>query len=37
MAERVFITGIGMITAIGDNVAGNLRNLRLQHLSLIHI
>jgi 3-oxoacyl-[acyl-carrier-protein] synthase-1 len=28
MAERVFITGIGMITAIGDNVAGNLQHLR---------
>ncbi|WP_143305049.1 beta-ketoacyl-[acyl-carrier-protein] synthase family protein [Chitinophaga vietnamensis] len=28
MAERVFITGMGMITAIGDNVAGNLQGLR---------
>lgn len=34
MAERVFITGIGMITAIGDNVAGNLHNLRAQHSGL---
>jgi 3-oxoacyl-(acyl-carrier-protein) synthase len=28
MAERVFITGMGMITAIGDDVAGNLQSLR---------
>lgn len=34
MAERVFITGVGMITAIGDNVAGNLYNLRAQHSGL---
>ncbi|CAL1516684.1 beta-ketoacyl-[acyl-carrier-protein] synthase family protein [Chitinophaga sp. MM2321] len=34
MAERVFITGMGMITAIGDDVAGNLQNLRLQHSGL---
>ncbi|MBO9730604.1 MAG: beta-ketoacyl-[acyl-carrier-protein] synthase family protein [Chitinophaga sp.] len=34
MAERVFITGIGMITAIGDNVAGNLRNLKAQQSGL---
>ncbi|MCW3463397.1 beta-ketoacyl-[acyl-carrier-protein] synthase family protein [Chitinophaga nivalis] len=34
MSERVFITGIGMITAIGDNVAGNLQNLRLQRSGL---
>lgn len=30
MAERVFITGIGMISAIGSNVMENLRSLRLQ-------
>ena len=34
MAERVFITGIGMITAIGDDVAGNLRSLRAQQSGL---
>ncbi|PSL50235.1 3-oxoacyl-[acyl-carrier-protein] synthase-1 [Chitinophaga niastensis] len=34
MAERVFITGIGMVTAIGDDVAGNLQNLRLQRSGL---
>lgn len=34
MAERVFITGIGMITAIGDDVAENLRNLRAQQSGL---
>ncbi|MVT10745.1 beta-ketoacyl-[acyl-carrier-protein] synthase family protein [Chitinophaga tropicalis] len=34
MAERVFITGMGMITAIGDNVAGNLHNLRLLRTGL---
>jgi 3-oxoacyl-(acyl-carrier-protein) synthase len=28
MAERVFITGMGMITAVGDDVAGNLLSLR---------
>lgn len=30
MAERVFITGMGMISAIGSNVMENLRSLRLQ-------
>ncbi|RAJ11035.1 3-oxoacyl-[acyl-carrier-protein] synthase-1 [Chitinophaga skermanii] len=30
MGERVFITGVGMITAIGDNVAQNLRSLQAQ-------
>ncbi|GAA3923055.1 beta-ketoacyl-[acyl-carrier-protein] synthase family protein [Chitinophaga oryziterrae] len=34
MAERVFITGMGMITAIGDDVAGNLRSLRSQQSGL---
>ncbi|NSL88411.1 beta-ketoacyl-[acyl-carrier-protein] synthase family protein [Chitinophaga sp. Mgbs1] len=34
MAERVFITGMGMITAIGDNVAGNLKQLQLQRSGL---
>jgi 3-oxoacyl-[acyl-carrier-protein] synthase-1 len=34
MVERVFITGLGMITAIGDNVAGNLRSLRAQQSGL---
>lgn len=34
MAERVFITGMGMITAIGDNVAGNLQSLRSQQTGL---
>lgn len=34
MAERVFITGVGMITAIGDDVAGNLRSLRAQQSGL---
>jgi 3-oxoacyl-[acyl-carrier-protein] synthase-1 len=34
MAERVFITGMGMITAIGDNVAGNLESLRAQKSGL---
>ncbi|WP_440134132.1 beta-ketoacyl-[acyl-carrier-protein] synthase family protein [Chitinophaga sancti] len=30
MAERVLITGLGMVTAIGDDVAGNLNSLRRQ-------
>lgn len=30
MAERVLITGLGMVTAIGDDVAGNLQSLRAQ-------
>jgi len=30
MAERVLITGLGMVTAIGDDVAGNLLSLRMQ-------
>lgn len=30
MAERVLITGLGMVTAIGDDVAGNLHSLRMQ-------
>ncbi|WPQ62807.1 beta-ketoacyl-[acyl-carrier-protein] synthase family protein [Chitinophaga sancti] len=30
MAERVLITGLGMVTAIGDDVAGNLKSLRMQ-------
>jgi 3-oxoacyl-(acyl-carrier-protein) synthase len=34
MAERVLITGLGMITAIGDNVADNLRSLRAQQSGL---
>jgi 3-oxoacyl-[acyl-carrier-protein] synthase-1 len=34
MAERVFITGVGMITAIGDNVAGNLHSLCSQQSGL---
>ncbi|HVI43274.1 MAG TPA: beta-ketoacyl-[acyl-carrier-protein] synthase family protein [Chitinophaga sp.] len=34
MAERVFITGMGMITAIGDNVAGNLEQLRAKRSGL---
>ncbi|UYQ91825.1 beta-ketoacyl-[acyl-carrier-protein] synthase family protein [Chitinophaga horti] len=34
MAERVFITGMGLITAIGDNVMENLRSLRLQQSAL---
>jgi 3-oxoacyl-[acyl-carrier-protein] synthase-1 len=34
MAERVFITGMGMITAIGDNVAENLERLRQQRSGL---
>lgn len=34
MAERVFITGMGMITAIGDNVADNLKSLRAQESGL---
>lgn len=34
MAERVFITGMGMITAIGDTVAANLGSLRQQQSGL---
>ena len=34
MAERVYITGMGMITAIGDNVAGNLQSLQQQRSGL---
>ncbi|GAA0554168.1 beta-ketoacyl-[acyl-carrier-protein] synthase family protein [Chitinophaga japonensis] len=34
MAERVFITGMGMITAIGDTVAANLHSLRQQQSGL---
>lgn len=34
MAERVFITGMGMITAIGDDVAGNLHSLRSRQSGL---
>jgi len=34
MAERVFITGMGMVTAIGDNVAGNLERLRRKESGL---
>jgi len=34
MAERVFITGIGMITAIGDTVTANLGSLRQQQSGL---
>lgn len=34
MAERVLITGIGMITAIGDNVTENLYRLRQQQSGL---
>jgi 3-oxoacyl-[acyl-carrier-protein] synthase-1 len=34
MGERVFITGMGMITAIGDNVASNLQSLRTQKSGL---
>jgi 3-oxoacyl-[acyl-carrier-protein] synthase-1 len=34
MAERVFITGMGMISAIGSNVVENLRSLRLQQSGL---
>lgn len=36
MAERVFITGLGMISAIGSNVMENLRSLRLQQSGLGH-
>ncbi len=44
MAERVFITGVGMISAIGNNVQENLRHLREQksglgytrHIDTIH-
>lgn len=36
MAERVFITGMGMISAIGSNVMENLRSLRLQQSGLGH-
>ena len=36
MAERVFITGMGLITAIGDNVMENLRSLRLQQAGVGH-
>lgn len=36
MAERVFITGMGLITAIGDNVMENLRSLRLQQHGMGH-
>ncbi|AWO00733.1 beta-ketoacyl-[acyl-carrier-protein] synthase family protein [Chitinophaga alhagiae] len=36
MAERVFITGMGMISAIGNNVVENLRSLRLQQSGLGH-
>ncbi|RFS24653.1 beta-ketoacyl-[acyl-carrier-protein] synthase family protein [Chitinophaga silvatica] len=34
MAERVYITGVGMITAIGDDVAGNLQQLHAQKSGL---
>ena len=34
MAERVFITGMGMITAIGDTVTANLGSLRQQQSGL---
>jgi len=34
MAERVFITGMGMITAIGDTVAANFGSLRQQQSGL---
>ena len=34
MAERVLITGLGMVTAIGDNVAGNLQSLCTQKSGL---
>lgn len=34
MAERVFITGVGMISAIGNNVQENLRQLRKQQSGL---
>lgn len=34
MAERVFITGVGMITAIGDNVTENLQQLLAQQSGL---
>jgi 3-oxoacyl-[acyl-carrier-protein] synthase-1 len=34
MAERVLITGLGMVTAIGDDVAGNLQSLRAQQSGL---
>ena len=34
MAERVFITGMGMITAIGDTVAANFSSLRQQQSGL---
>ena len=34
MAERVLITGLGMVTAIGDDVAGNLQSLRTQNSGL---
>ncbi|QEH40867.1 beta-ketoacyl synthase [Chitinophaga sp. XS-30] len=36
MAERVFITGMGMISAIGSNVKENLRSLRLQRSGIGH-
>src|SRR5690349_17690408 len=44
MAERVFITGVGMISAIGNNVQENLRHLRARksglgytrHIDTIH-
>lgn len=34
MAEQVFITGMGMVTAIGNNVQENLQSLRLQRSGL---
>jgi 3-oxoacyl-[acyl-carrier-protein] synthase-1 len=34
MAERVFITGMGMITAIGDTVAANFSSLQQQQSGL---
>ena len=34
MDERVFITGIGMISAIGNNVEENFRSLRAQQSGL---
>ncbi len=34
MAERVFITGMGMITAIGDTVTSNFNSLRQQQSGL---
>ncbi|RPD42667.1 beta-ketoacyl-[acyl-carrier-protein] synthase family protein [Chitinophaga barathri] len=36
MAERVFITGMGMISAIGNNVEENFRSLRAQQSGLGH-